>query len=65
MKGSVAYIHDANATMTFDLKVKLIGFFFYVALCSGHNFFTIDTVILYLTNECITMEQCVTYILDL
>ena len=40
MGGCVAYIHDPNTVLTFDLKIKLIGFV-YMALCLGHSFFVL------------------------
>ena len=47
MRGCVAYIHDPDRTLTFDLKVKFIGFmtWFYVR---DTTFLSIDIGILFL-----------------
>ena len=46
----VAYIHDPDTTLTFDLNVKLIEFFSW--LCSGHIFLFFDIVISYIYIHC-------------
>ena len=64
MRRCVAYIHDPNTTLTFDLYIKFIGFmtWFCVRVIAYLSF---DIVILYWTRECITMVRCVAYIHDL
>ena len=42
MRQCVTYIHDPNMTLTFDLKVKFIGFF-EMASCLGHSFVSFDS----------------------
>ena len=47
------YIHDPDTMLTFDLKVKFIGFYFFF-----------DVGLTYLAHESITMRGCVAYIHD-
>ena len=56
MRGCVKYIHDPNMTLTFDLKVKFIGFMTWFCV-QASAYLSFDIVIL----ECITMVRCVTY----
>ena len=64
MRGWVAYIHDPNTMLTLDLKVKVIGVLTWLCVWAT-AFLSIDTVKPYLTHQCITIGQCVTYIHDL
>ena len=64
MRRCVKYIHDPDTTLTFDLKVKFIGFMTWLCV-QASTFLSFDKVILCLARECITMVQCVTYIYDL
>ena len=59
----VAYIHDPNTTLIFDLKVKFTGFLD-MFLCPIHNYFLFDIGLPYLSHASITMRGCVTYIYD-
>ena len=63
MRRCVAYIHDPDTTLNFDLKVKFKGF-----LTCFHvwpiTFFWIDIGLPYLAHGCITIRQCVAYIHD-
>ena len=63
-QGGVVYIHDPDTKLTLDLTVKLIGFLTWLCVRST-TFLSFDIVIPYLTHECITMGQYVTYIHDL
>ena len=60
----VKYIHDPNTTLTFNLKVKFIGFMTWFCV-QGSAFLFYNIVILCLALECITMVQSVTYIHEL
>ena len=57
----IAYIHDPDTTVNFDLKVKFIGFLtcFHVRPIT---FLWFDIGLPYLAHECITMRWCVAYI---
>ena len=63
-RGCVAFIHDPDMTLIFDLKVKFIGFITWLCV-RAIAFLSIDIVILCFARECITMVQCVLYIHDL
>ena len=63
MVGGVAYIHDPDMTLTFDLKVKFIGFITWLFVLA-RAFLSFDIVILCLARGCITVVQCVTCIRD-
>ena len=60
----VKYIHDPDTTLTFDLKVKFIGFMTWLCVRAS-AFLSFDIVILCLAHECITMVRCVAYIHEL
>ena len=59
----IAYIHDPDSTLNFDLKVKFIGFLtcFHVRPIT---FLWFDIGLPYLAHECITIRRCVAYIHD-
>ena len=61
MRGCVAYLHDPDTTLTFDPKVKIIGFMTWLCV-RATAFLSFDTVTLCLAHECITMVRCVVYI---
>ena len=58
MRGCVKYIHDPDTTLTFDLKVKFIGFMTWLCV-QASAFLSFDIVILCLARKCITMVRCV------
>ena len=63
LRGCIAYILDPDTTLTFDLKVKFIGFL----TCFRARpviFYCFDIGLPYFTHWCITMRGCVAYILD-
>ena len=64
MRACVTFIYDSDRTLTFDLKVKFIGFMTWFCI-RATAFLSFDIVILCLTHECITMVQYVAYIHDL
>ena len=64
MRECVKYIHDPDTTLTFDLKVKFIGFMTWLCV-KASVFLCFDIVILCLACECITMVGCVAYIYEL
>ena len=58
---SVAYIHDPDTTLNFDLKVKFIGFL--TCFCVRPiTIFWFDTGLPYLAYGVIAMKRCHTYI---
>ena len=61
MRRFVAYIHDSDTTLNFDMKVKFIGFLF---SCPVYKFFLIDIGLIYLAHGCNTIRRCVAYIHD-
>ena len=64
MRGCVAYIHDPNTILTFDLKVKFTGFF-YMFSCSADNYhFSFDIGLPNFSHACIPMRECVAYTHD-
>ena len=64
MRGCVKYVHDPDTTLTFEVKVKFIGFM--TRLCVQTSvFLSFDIVILCLALECITTVQCGAYIHEL
>ena len=63
MTRCVAYIHDPDTTLNFDLKVKFIGFLTCFRV-RPITFLWFDIGIPYLEHGCITMRRCVAYIHD-
>ena len=59
-RGCVKYIHDPDMTLTFDLKVKFIGFMTWLCV-QASPFLSFGIVILCYAFGCITMVRCVTY----
>mgnify|MGYP003692231687 CR=1 FL=1 len=60
----VAYIHDPDTTLNFDLKVNFIGFLPCISV-RPITFFLIDIGLPYLiAHGYITIRQCVAYIRD-
>ena len=59
-RGCVKYIHDPDMTLTFDLKVKFIGFMTWLCV-QASPFLSFGIVILCYACGCITMVRCVTY----
>ena len=57
----VAYIHDPDTTLSFDLNVKFIGFLTCFRVRSI-TFLKIDIGLPYLAHGCITIRLCVAYI---
>ena len=64
IKKCVAFIHDLDTTLTFDLNFKFIEFFTWLCVW-GTAFSSFDLVLPYLSHECITMGHCITQIHDL
>ena len=64
MKVCITYIHDPDTILTFDLKVKFIGFMTWICV-QASAFSSFDIAILYLARECITIVRYVTYIHEL
>ena len=54
----VAYIHDPDTTLNFDLKVKFIGFLTCFPV-RPITFFWFDIGLPYLAHGCITIRRCV------
>ena len=65
MRRCVAYIYDPNATLTFDLKVKFIGFMTWLCVKATAFLPFGILVILCLERECITIVWCVAYLHDI
>ena len=63
MRQCVAYIHDPNTTLTFDLEVAFIGFVA-VSSCPTRNLCLLYIVVSYLAHGSVTMRGCVAYIHD-
>ena len=63
MRPCVAYIHDPDTTLNFDLKVKFIGFLTCFRV-QPITFLWFDIGLPYLAHGCITIRQCVVYIHD-
>ena len=63
MRRCVAYIHNPDMTLNFDLKVKFIGFLT-CFLVLPITFFWFDIDLPYLAHGCITIRRCVVYIHD-
>ena len=61
MRRWVAYIHDPDMTLNFDLKVKFIGFL--TCFCVRPiTFFWFYIGLPYKAHGCLTMRRCVAYI---
>ena len=58
--GCVKCFHDPDMTLTFDLKVKFIGFMTWLCV-QASPFLSFGIVILCYACGCITMVRCVTY----
>ena len=54
MRGCVKYIHDPDTTLTFDLKVKFIGFMTWLCV-QASAFLSFDIVILCSAPECLSL----------
>ena len=63
MRRCVAYIHDPDTTLNFDLKVKFIGFLTCFRV-QPITFFWFDIGLPYLAHGSITKRGCVKYIHD-
>ena len=61
MRGCVKYIHGPNTMLTFDLKVKFIGFMTWLCV-QALAFLSLDILLLCLAHECNTIVPCVAYI---